>query len=324
MANLLNLQTGEEVLLLAHHLFGRHPAASNTLLSNPDISRMHASVFWDGEYWLLQDTSTNGTFVNNARLTRDAKFRLHKNDKIHFGNPNADTWQLNDVDAPRSVLVAETQGFPSIYLDDIAVLPNEEEPEVTLYQSPLGQWLCESQSGTCVLSSGDLVGTDHCTWRFIEAKTCAETICLDTQAPSDSSAVEIHFEVSQNEEHVALRFVLDDQSFDLGERNHHYLLLLLARQRLADKNASDNIDESEQGWVEKEQLSRMLGQSETHINIQVYRFRKQIIKALPSELILPQVIERRSGEIRFVYDNIHISGGMHNITPKSRDNQVAL
>ena len=322
MATLKNLKTEQSVILLAQHIFGRHPGASSTVLNSPNISRMHAAIYWDGEHWSLQDSSTNGTYLNGVRVPSDTRHQINKNDKIQFANVEADVWQLVCDEEPKSMLIPETKGNEAIVLDDIAVLPNEERPEVTLFLSPDGDWICESDSGVSVLSSGDLVGTNDCVWRFIEAKTVAPTLQLEAQAMANSAQIGVLFEVSQNEEHVALKITMDHLEYDLGERNHHYLLLLLARRRMADKK--QGIDESEQGWIEKESLSQMLGQSETHINIQVYRFRKQLIKVLPQSLVLPQVIERRTGEIRFLYDNIKITGGINGTSSDDSANQVAL
>ena len=67
---------------------------------------------------------------------------------------------------------------------------------------------------------------------------------------------------------------------------------------------------ADQGWLDKEKLGKMLKLNENHINIQIYRFRKQLISASPQSLALPQAIERRSGEIRIACDNIEIHGGM--------------
>ncbi len=100
---------------------------------------------------------------------------------------------------------------------------------------------------------------------------------------------------------------MGDHVYDLVKRNHHYLMLLLARKRLEDRE--NGISEEEQGWMDKGQLCKMLGLSESHINILVYRFRKQVISLLPRSLNFPQAIERRNGEIRFAYKDIDISGG---------------
>lgn len=322
MASLKNISTGEVTILLAQHIFGRHPGASNTVLNSPNVSRMHAAISWDGEMWSIQDSSTNGTYLNGTRLSSEARHEVKLDDKIQFSNLESDVWQMTNQDAPKSLLLPQNNDSPVIELDDIAVLPNEERPEVTLFLSPSGDWNCESDAGVSVLSSGDLVGTHDCVWKFIEAKTIAATLQLEAQEQANSAAISVAFEVSQNEEHVAMKLSLDDVEYDLSERNHHYLLLLLARQRLSDQQAG--VDAAEQGWVEKERLSKMLGQSETHINIQVYRFRKQLIKALPQSLVLPQVIERRTGEIRFVYDNISITGGMHGTAGEQKVSKVAL
>ncbi len=307
MAKILNKNSQETVTLLNQHIFGRHPGTSHTILSQVDASRMHATIMWDGEDWLLQDSSTNGSYVNGKQVATGIKHRLHKGDLIHFASLSAETWEVKDASAPKSLLVPVSSGLPSIELESLAVLPNEESPEITLYMSPNGHWVCESQAGISVLKTGDLVGTNELTWRFIEASVSEETQRLETAEVSAYPQIGIYFDVSQNEEHVSLKFKMDEQEYDLGQRNHHYLLLLLARKRIEDK--LKGLDDAEQGWVDKELLSKMLGQSESHINIQVYRFRKQIVNVLPKSFCLPQAIERRTREIRFAYSNVEITGG---------------
>lgn len=307
MAKMINKNTEEQVTLLIQHIFGRHPSTSHTVLKALDVSRMHATVFWDGEEWLLQDSSSNGTFLNGQLVQKGIKHRLHKGDEVQFASQSADTWVMDSTSAPKSLLVPVTKGLKTIELSDLAVLPNEDNPEVTLYLSPNGHWVCESPLGISVLKSGDLVGTSDQTWRFIEARASDETQKLESTDMPVSLQVSVYFDVSQNEEHVSLRFKMAGHEYNLGQRNHHYMLLLLARKRIQDKEKG--LTEAEQGWVDKETLSRMLGQNENHINIQVYRFRKQLVDILPKSCALPQAIERRTREIRFVYDSVEIIGG---------------
>ncbi|GAB2869731.1 hypothetical protein GCM10027277_43760 [Pseudoduganella ginsengisoli] len=94
---------------------------------------------------------------------------------------------------------------------------------------------------------------------------------------------------------------------DLGERAHHYNLLVLARLRLDD--AQRGIDSASQGWVGMEQLSRMLGLDPCHINIHIHRARRQLAQALPPALRHIDVVERRRGELRFGPYGIHIMRG---------------
>ncbi len=68
MAIITNKKTAEEVTLLPEHIFGRHANLSQTVLPQGDASRMHALILWDGEHWLLQDTSTNGTYLNGTAV----------------------------------------------------------------------------------------------------------------------------------------------------------------------------------------------------------------------------------------------------------------
>ena len=307
MAKITNTHTKEQVTLLSQHIFGRHPNSSNTVLINPNTSRMHATILWDGEVWLLQDSSSNGTFVNGKPVLKDAKYQLNTGDKINFASLSGDTWHIDDIAEPNSLLIPVTPGLPIVELQELAVLPSEDAPENTLYITASGDWVCESDAGTSVLKSGDLVGNSENTWRFLEAASSVKTLQVEVESQDMPEHIKVQFDVSQNEEHVSVQLMSGRQEYDLGERNHHYLLLLLARKRLQDQ--AEGLLTAEQGWVDKQVLSKMLGQNENHINIQIYRLRKQLLNNLPKSLSLPQIIERRTREIRFSYTDIEILGG---------------
>lgn len=304
MAKILNLSTSQQINLLVEHSFGRNTDMSHTVLTNRDASRNHACIFWDGEHWLLQDSSTNGSFLNGRFIARGSKCCLNRGDSIQFGNISGETWQLVDVEAPKSMLVAQTVGLASIELDSIVVLPDEQNPEITLYQSPLGDWVCESKSGYSVLNNGDLVGNNDAVWRFIEAKVSEETIQAEIITPHNPHEIEIQFYVNEVDNQISLEFKMEQQAYELGQAEHNPLMLHLARQRINDKVAG--LGEDEQGWIDKGRLSQLVGLSENDINVHVYQFRKQVINALPKSLILPQVIERRTAKIRFAYGNVRV------------------
>jgi hypothetical protein len=129
----------------------------------------------------------------------------------------------------------------------------------------------------------------------------------ETMRPDDKIASEkiipavrplFRFKVSLNEEHTWLHIVCNDGTeANLGERTHHYSLLTLARQRLGD--AHRGLEQDSQGWVSIEELSKMLGLDTGHLNIQIFRARRQIANALPQTTHSLCVLERRRGEIRF-------------------------
>lgn len=100
MARIMNMRTGEIIALAPEHRIGRHRVSSNTVVSSPDVSRDHATISWGGEFWLLQDNSSNGTFVNGAKISRGNQLRLTKGEKVNFANLEGDTWLMLDEDAP--------------------------------------------------------------------------------------------------------------------------------------------------------------------------------------------------------------------------------
>ena len=308
MATLLNTQSNELIILRNQHIFGRHSAGSNTVLDNPDASRLHASVLWNGSAWLLQDSSSNGTFINDKNIIGGVKRKLKLGDTIRFGSINACPWVFNNDDAPKSMLVSIEAELPPIELEGIVVLPNDDLPEITLYQSPNGDWICEHHSGVTRLESGSRVSTSDSDWYFINADTLDETIKSAQALNNTSIPINLQFTVSKNEEHVSLAIIFENKQVDLGERTHHYLLLILARKRMSDYQSG--LEDNEQGWIDKSLLSLQTGLDENYINIQIYRFRKQVILAIPSARQLLQIIERRRGEIRFALNSVEINGGL--------------
>lgn len=309
MATLINENSGTEVILQPQHVIGRHPTAA-TCLSNLEASRTHAVIMWDGEHWLLQDTSSNGTFVNGQALAKGRKAALHIGDNIQFGSVLAESWFVKNLDSPVCLLQPITPGLKTIFLEGIVGLPSEDCPDVSVYRSEQGQWMCESDHGEIELSMGDVVGScdGQSQWRFIDARASVLTDIIGVNKTNYEGPVTFVFDVSQNEEHVSLKICIGSSAIDMGERNHHYLLLLLARKFQEDKAVG--LHSQECGWIDKGLLCRMLGQSESHLNIQVYRFRKQFIDLYPDQDSVPKIIERRSGELRFISDNVKINGGV--------------
>ena len=307
MCTLLNTLTHSSIVLASEHVFGRQIGACSQILHNPEASRIHASILWNGEAWFLHDSSKNGTYINNMHVVRGQKMRVDIGDRIRFGSEDSDAWAVLDISAPKPMLLPITPGLAPVALEDIELLPDDKAPEILLYSSISGEWTCESPEGAAILRTGDHVGISAGQWRFVDAKPSIDTQSIDDDALVKVAHIETHFNVSQNEEHVSLKLNIAGNEVDLGQRNHHYLMLLLARKRLSDRSAG--IADSEQGWMDKELLVKAIGLSENHINILIYRFRKQMLGALPSTLRLPQAIERRTGEIRFAYDLIQIGGG---------------
>ena len=62
---------------------GRGPG-NNIVLADPDVSRKHAVITWDGEKFVMKDLgSRNGTYLNRQRIKESS---LKDGDKIRVGN----------------------------------------------------------------------------------------------------------------------------------------------------------------------------------------------------------------------------------------------
>ncbi len=309
MAKLQDRSTDELTILRPQHLIGRDQATSHTAVNDPSISRLHASIMWNGHNWVIKDTSTNGTYLNGVLVSSGNHKVLKKSDVLQFGSLAASHWVLIEDDAPKSLLVPlldEDNNNP-IELTGVVLLPNEAAPEVTLYQNRSGLWVVETDEAVTILESGMSILTKHKNWVFIDANSADTTQQADSHIISAADPFNIRFSVSKDEEHVSMSVLNELMEIDLGERVHHYLMLLLARKRL--KDIQNGIESAEQGWVEMELLCQQSGLDEKHINLHIYRFRKQLIKANPAAMQLLQIIERRRGMLRFAFTSVIISGG---------------
>lgn len=106
---------------------------------------------------------------------------------------------------------------------------------------------------------------------------------------------QLHFAVSQDEEHTCLSIAYGSGLCQLGERVHHYPLLVLARLKLEDTQRG--LEPANQGWVDFPRLASMVGIDPAYLNIQIFRARRQIARALPGVGTI-EIVERRRGQIR--------------------------
>ncbi len=82
-----------------------------------------------------------------------------------------------------------------------------------------------------------------------------------------------------------------ERRIDLQVRAHHYLLLTLARRRLADRQAGAAA--ADEGWLRQDDLRAMLRLGEDHLSISIHRARTQLGKAGVADAAA--VVERRPG-----------------------------
>lgn len=305
MAIIRRVLDGQQRLLRPYHSFGRSADTNHTLIDTIGCSRNHAIIAWDGEHWKIKDLSTNGTWLNKKKLVSGVFSLLSCGDTIQFGkNDQEEVWHMVDLDAPVSCLMPVVEGLPTISLFDVEILPIPNR-SIMVFLSGSGDWVCEEGNEKRTLQTGDQVGIHDNLWEFVEGGISTATI--DMQAFHCNRNMQCIFDVNQNEEHVSITLVVNGKRFDLGERTHHYLLLLLARQKIEDQRRG--LRELDQGWVKKDVLIQSLRMKEQHINIHIYRFRKQVAEKLPKDASLRPLVERRPGEIRLAFSELVIQGG---------------
>ena len=295
MGTLIDPDTGNLVLLRTEHVFGRSPMRADTVIDDREVSLIHAVVRWRDGAWTLVDHSRNGTFLDGRALVRGTAEILAVNQTIRLGRGSGATWRVRDVDMPADSLVPRDATQPVIALSSHNLLPDSESPELCIYEARPGQWILEQNGETRTLEHGDAVALGVADSHFFASAASVDDTRVATDL-EDTNLPSLVFRLSLDEEHARLEIQHGRSTMDLGERSHHYCLATLARQRLSDERRG--LEPGAQGWLSSGELARMLGLEITHLNMQIFRAREQLMKSQPGVSALARLIERRRGELR--------------------------
>lgn len=312
MAYLLDVALGSYFPLAPHHTFGRLAPAVNTHIDKPYVSKLHAAIEWHHSHWRIKNLGLNGTWVNGVSLGQGDSRDLYLGDEIHFADQTDPGFTVINLTPPVDMLWPLEQDLSitePIYLSRYHLLPDTEQPELALffdeqsqqwYQEPLHQ---QNEIEAPELNDGDLVQFGNSHWQFVRAQIYGPTEIKSSRHIND---YEFIFTTSLDEETTQLE-LHHQQTLDLAIRTHHYLLLQLARHRAQD--AERGLDSKSQGWVYADQLAAELGVDGTHMNIQIFRARKQLADSLPDTQGQQCLLERRGGKIRFGCEKFKIYKG---------------
>lgn len=281
MAILAKHPEGPRVTLLSRHLVGRSRLA-DLHLTEATVSGEHAVLCWTGRQWELHDLgSRNGTILDGRRLAPGERVAVVRGAVVAFGD-EGNAWRLAD-DAPPQVLALPADGGePVCARDDLLALPGEDEPEVVVYRDAAGDWVLEQGGEAARIADRRAVRAGGRDYLLRIPELVAPTRDGSSPAPH-LSALTWRFSVSRDEEYVALAARGDHHEIDLGARAHHLVLLTLARSRLEDRAARAGgraaPPESAEGWVYQDELADRLAMDETHLNVAVFRCRRQLAEA---------------------------------------------
>ncbi len=298
MAILRHMGNGDALPLAARVVVGRANTAG-LVVSEPKVSGEHAVLSWNGQQWEVRDLgSRNGTFVDGRRLGSGESSALTVGTRLTFG-AEAPAFVLEHAGAPGAMAIGP--GRATVHArDGLLALPSAENPEVLVFSDGLG-WVAESGDDRRRVSDGDPVVAAGVAFRLRLPQVVEGTATADAGLTLDT--VGIRFEVSRDEEHVRLQLVHRGRSIPIEPREHGYVLLTLARKRLAD--AAEPA--SEQGWIERDQLLRMLQLDANGLNVAIYRARGQLAAA--GLIDSAGIVEVRRGQRRIGIDPSRLSVG---------------
>jgi hypothetical protein len=292
MAVLRAQDSGREFILPDRSLVGRSRACDVTLMAR-DVSGQHAVLQWTDACWELHDLgSRNGTHVDGVKLAPGARINLRAGAVIGFG-AEAPPFELVDASAPQLMAVHLTSGTCRIADAGYLSLPDPQDPELCVYYDPQGRWLSERHGEAAAIDDRAVVtvGAGEL-WRVYLPRACASTWAGDGLL--QLAQLRLRFAFSRDEEHVELSTLHGERRLDLQVRAHNYLLLLLARRRLADARAG--LPAAEQGWIRQSELLRMLRMDDNHLNISIHRARTQLARLGVTDAAA--LFERRPRQLR--------------------------
>lgn len=275
------------ITMLPRMIVGRDPAC-DLCLADSRVSGRHAQLRWTVVGgWEIKDLgSRNGSTLESQALEPGVWTVLNQGAALGFGH-RTNTWQVCDASSPRLPMAKGSSGVVEAR-GGMLLLPDAERP-LACVRSVEQRWVLEAEDEPRALSDGEIIELDGERFRVFLPETLATTAEASAVALVDQLTLE--FRVSLDEEDVQLSARCGSARIDLGTRTHHYTLLTLARQRLADREAG--VPSEEQGWLYRDVLMQMLDLDRVRLNIEIFRARRQLADAGVQDAAT--LIERRLG-----------------------------
>jgi FHA domain-containing protein len=307
MALIRKLDTDTEHAIRGRVLVGRSPS-SGLRLQASGASNEHAAIQWTGSDWLIRDLgSRNGTRVNDKLLLRTS-FRLAPGDQITFGDPR-ERWTWVDGSPPLLAAI-RSDGTEIGGSAGMLLLPSEQHPiaAVLLHGE---SWQLELSGETRQVRDQELISVAGDTYRLVLPELNPSDARTQTIMPEHSLVhARLRFHVSLDEEHV--RIIVEGQHGhrEISQRAFHYMLLVLARQRLEDQRRG--LPDAESGWTYVDDLAKKLAVDVNALNVHVYRARRVAGPRKDESATGPwfkdahELIQRRDGQLRLGVGDIVI------------------
>lgn len=238
------------------------------------VSSEHAVVHWSGAGWEIKDLgSRNGTFVGGRRAALSESVTLVEGAEIAIGDRDI-TFILDDASPPvpsaRNLRTNELR----LATTGLLLLPDEEDPLVTIFERNDGQWMLESQTDGFPVTDLQEITVGDDLWRLELPDFSSATIDTLRIGPT-METIGLRFAVSRDEERVELTVLTASGEIRMAPRTYHAMLLVLARAWEGDARASM----TDRGWMDREELCKKLRVEPAKLNVDIFRARSQFSRA---------------------------------------------
>lgn len=270
MGTLKNLSSNEMHPIRGRLVIGRS-SVCELQVQDSTVSGEHARVRWNGAQWEIRDLgSRNGTYVQGVRRGSGEVVVLQEGMQVGLGRQEPHfVWV--EGSAPGPMARRNSDGHLQRGSDGILGLPDGRSPSFTVFQNARGLWVLEaSDEEPRTVHNGQEIEVMGQRWTLLLPEDVSGTATAVASARIDTIA--LHFSVSRDEEFVRLTLNHRGQQTVLDVREHLYVLLTLARARLADVGEPL----AEQGWLDRERLLKMLAMDTNALNVAIYRARAQL------------------------------------------------
>lgn len=292
----LEHKNGQRVILPSHTLVGRQRSCF-LILDGANASSEHAVVAWQGSHWSVRDLgSRNGTLLDDQRVPPATVMPLNAGSRLVFGDPS-EAWTLVEDAPPEPTAIDLVSRVVRVGKGGMLALPEEEHPSAVLYESG-GTWTLEQDQESRTVSEGALHIVAGSAWMVF--LPTSHMLTPHQEAALSVQTSMFRFFTSRNAEHVRLVIAEGGNRKVFEAREHYYLLLVLARHRLEQRDLSPE----DCGWMSREELSRRLRADSNAIDVAIHRNRRRLEEA--GVLGAASVVQVRRGERRFGTDKVEI------------------
>lgn len=291
MAVLRRVGATDEITLSPWTLVGRRRTCA-LWVDERSVSGEHAVLGWR-EGWFVRDlASRNGTTLDGRPVPPGDPVPLAAGATVAFAGV---AWVLVD-DSPPGPQARDLATDTLVTSDGgVLLLPDATEPRGSVWRDVDGQWVADVEGEPRVVNDLSVISVGGRSFRLHLPTEHEPTV-------GATGLLGLRFGVSRDEERVETEVITEGRALPLKPRSHHYLLLTLARHRLADRHPNPD----ERGWIHREDLARLLKVDPGTVNVQLHRIRHDLA-AVPRHGAVGLVESRpRAGQVRVSTDDLQV------------------